>query len=263
MLHWCTTAANQWVQIILPSNPPFWRIGLVRTLHWWWRHLHPGTGTQPETETGGNLLCSSSISLRICLVLMDLRHFQQLRDGIHYTAKSFGQQTDSKRTSDVQTANGYKSAHATVCALKNRTTVCCSTYRINVWLFSVIIACILLQCYFLDFHWIFFSDISVNRLYTNGQQTDVQSIRAQMFGWPFVHNCSSAQIVHRNIRSPIHRTANGQQTDVQNIRQQFDICNFLRVSVAGRNSHLLTNRSKWSCRCKRCRKRPSLHHTFE
>ena len=36
-----------------------------------------------------------------------------------------------------------------------------------------------------------------------------------------------AQIVHRNIRRPILRTANEQQTDVRNICQPFDICNFL------------------------------------
>ena len=116
--------------------------------------------------------------------------------------------------------------------------------------FPVIIVCILLKCYFLDFHWIIFpfrSDISVNRFCTNGQQMDVRNIRqpfvhkwttnwrpkysstvcAQMFGWRFVHKCSSAQIVHRNIRRSIHRTANEQQTDIRNIRQPFDICNFL------------------------------------
>ena len=66
-----------------------------------------------------------------------------------------GQHTDSKRTSDVRTANGYKSAHATVCALKHWTTVCClfAVQRIRQLfdLFCVIIVCILTKCYFLDF----------------------------------------------------------------------------------------------------------------
>ena len=36
--------------------------------------------------------------------------------------------TVSKRTTDVRTANVYKSAHVTACALKHR----CPTYRTNV-----------------------------------------------------------------------------------------------------------------------------------
>ena len=111
---------------------------------------------------------------------------------------------DSNRTvgTDVRTANGYKSAQATVCALKHRTTVCCPTYRTNVDFFPVIIVCILLKCYLLDFiecSFPFRSDISVNGLCTNGQQMDRDV---------------------RNIRQPCLCT-NGQQTDVQNVRQPF------------------------------------------
>ena len=48
-----------------------------------------------------------------------------IRSHTTYTAKGFGQQTDSKWSSDVWTGNGYKSAHASVCALKQWTTACC------------------------------------------------------------------------------------------------------------------------------------------
>ena len=45
-----------------------------------------------------------------------------------YTAKfhtANGQQADNKWLTDDLTANGYKSAHATVCALEHWSTVCC------------------------------------------------------------------------------------------------------------------------------------------
>ena len=60
-----------------------------------------------------------------------------------YTTKDCGQQTP----------NRYKSAHAPVCALVigQSFAVQCMAF------FPVIIACILLQCCFLDFHRIFFS----------------------------------------------------------------------------------------------------------
>ena len=116
-------------------------------------------------------------------------HFSIYAFSLKYTAKSFGQHTDSKWTFDVRTAIRYKFAHATVCALKHWTTVCCqfAVQRIEPMfdLFPVIIICILLKCYFLifiEFSFPFFSDISVNCLCTNGQQTDVRNIRQ-----PFVH----------------------------------------------------------------------------
>ena len=75
------------------------------------------------------------------------------------TAKIFGQKTDTKRLTNVRTANGYKSAHATVCALKHWSTVCCPMYGF----LPVIISCILQKCYFLDFHWIFLSFLPIYR----------------------------------------------------------------------------------------------------
>ena len=104
----------------------------------------------------------------------------------------FGQHTDI-----------LKSAHATVCALKHRTTVCCPTYRTNVWLFSCDINClhspkVLFSWFSLNYLFLFVpiyrstvcaqtdskrtSEIFVNRFCTNGQQTDVQTINQ-----PFVH----------------------------------------------------------------------------
>ena len=65
----------------------------------------------------------------------------------NYTAKIFGQKTDTKRLTNVRTANGYKSAHATVCALKHWSTVCCPMFGF----LPVIIASILQKCYFLIF----------------------------------------------------------------------------------------------------------------
>ena len=67
---------------------------------------------------------------------------------VKYTAKDFGQQADSKRLTEVRTASGYKSAHATVFSLKCRSTVCCPMYGF----FPMIIACIIPKYYFLDFH---------------------------------------------------------------------------------------------------------------
>ena len=100
--------------------------------------------------------------------------------------------------------------------------------------FPVTIVCILLKCYFLDFYWIFYSfsflyvgQPFVHKPTANWRSKYSSTVCAHMFGWRFMHKCSSAQIVHRNIRCPIYRAANGQQMDVQNIRQPFDICNIL------------------------------------
>ena len=105
------------------------------------------------------------------------------------------------------------------------------------WLFfPVIIVCILLKCYFLGFHWIFFSfsfrcvgQPFVHKRTANGRpkysstvcaETESKltskifsTVCAKMFGLRCVPKCSSAQIVHRKISRPIHRTANEQQTD--------------------------------------------------
>ena len=115
--------------------------------------------------------------------------------------------------SEVRRANGYKSAHATVCALKHRTTVCCPfavrllcnvSNQCLIFL-PMIFVYILLKYYFLDFQLILFSllvpiyrwtvcaqtdskrtsEIFVNRLCTDWQQTDIQNIYQ-----PFLHKCS-------------------------------------------------------------------------
>ena len=70
-----------------------------------------------------------------------------------------GQQTDSKRTANRRPMFGQQTdinVHATVCALKHRTTVCCPFAVQSIGrmfdFFPVIIVRILLKCYFLDFH---------------------------------------------------------------------------------------------------------------
>ena len=68
----------------------------------------------------------------------------------------------------------------TVCALNHRSTVCCSMYR-----FFPCNNCV-------HSHKVLFFRFSLNFL---------------------VHKCSSAQIVHRNIRRPIYRSAVSAQTD--------------------------------------------------
>ena len=55
----------------------------------------------------------------------------------------------------------------------------------------------------------------------NGRPKYSSTVCAQMFGLQCVHKCSSAQIVHRNIRRPIHRTANEQQTDSKRTSEIF------------------------------------------
>ena len=130
-----------------------------------------------------------------------------------------GQQTDSKRTSDVWTANGYKSAHVTVCALKHRTTVCCLFAVQCMDFFLVIIDCILRNWPKVLFSWFSLnflfllvpiyrstvyaqtdskrsSEIFVNpfvhKRTANWRPQYSSTVCAQVFGWRFVHKCSSA-----------------------------------------------------------------------
>ena len=134
---------------------------------------------------------------------------------MRYTAKSFEQQTDSKR---IWICPGNRLCTKT---LDNRLlSVCCPTYRTNVTLsFPVIIVCFLMKCFFLDFHIIFYSfsfryigQLLVHKRTANGlpkysstvQQTDVQNIRQ-----PCVHKCSSAQEHSSSDTLDSKQTANG------------------------------------------------------
>ena len=159
-----------------------------------------------------------------------------------------GKQTDVRFSAN---AIGYKSAHATVCALKHRTTVCCPFTVQHIGPMFDFFSCdnclhspkVLFFLFSLNIPFLFVpiyrstvcaqtdskrtSEIFVTRLCTNGQQTGVKvfvnrlctnvrlTICAQMF------QCTNSAQVHRDIRRPIHRTANGQQSDSKRTSEIF------------------------------------------
>ena len=116
-----------------------------------------------------------------------------------YTAKYFGQQTDFLiRPRDRL---------CTKTLVNHLLSVCCPMYGF------VFRACIFLKRYFFFNEFSFRSDISLNRLWTNAQQTVVRNILQ-----PFVHKCSDDDLrtnvqVHKEEHSSSDTwTANRQET---------------------------------------------------
>ena len=140
-----------------------------------------------------------------------------LFDKVHYTQQNI---LDSRWTANGRPMFGQQKDINLPRRLKHQSTICCPMYGT---FFHMIIACILIKCYFLDFHQIFFSFLFwyigqpfVNKRTANGQMKYMSTVYAQMdskLTKIFVNRlCTNVglminaqmfqctKIVHRNIR---------------------------------------------------------------